>query len=224
MLNFGFRRRAALRPLTLLGAAACVAGVASATAAFETEAAAPPAPAAATSSLAAEAPAVAELERQFWLCDHASTRSMLGFAEAVPCSRVTEELRRQRFGNDFHAMLAWWRERKATEHAALDAAAAAAAPRVPAASPAPAAPARSAPNALAAKPLDGATADELKAAYLHCDRLARTEEFDGAAAAACSVVYEALKARVFGGDTERVIAWMQQQRAAAGDARRSGGR
>lgn len=84
------------------------------------------------------------------------------------------------------------------------------------------APARLAPNPLT-QPLGGATAEELKAAYRHCDGLAQTEDFDDAAAAACSVVYEELKARVFRGDTERVIAWMQQQRE-ANDAGRTAGR
>jgi hypothetical protein len=68
-----------------------------------------------------------------------------------------------------------------------------------------------------AGPLDGATPAQLKAAYLHCDRLASTERFDAAAAHACSIVYEALKARVFGGSTDRFIAWMKQAQAALAD-------
>ncbi|MCW5634904.1 MAG: hypothetical protein KIT17_16335 [Rubrivivax sp.] len=157
----------------------------------------------------------AELERGFWQCDHAASRTMLDMETAARCSRVTDELRRQRFDGDFHAFLAWWQERKAAEHAALDAAAAS----TSAAGPPPAArPARAEPPARAANPgqtLDGATPEQLKAAFLHCDRLATTEQFDADAAAACSVVYEALKARVFDGSTERLITWMRQQPAAA---------
>lgn len=67
--------------------------------------------------------------------------------------------------------------------------------------------------------LGGASHEELKAAFLHCDRLATTEYFDGNAAASCSIVYEALKARVFGGDFERLMAWWRtQQRSAKGSA------
>jgi hypothetical protein len=190
----------------------------------------------------------AELERAFWVCDHAATQVMLDFEPALRCSHVTEDLRRLRFGGDFAAMLAWWREHKAARHAALQAAdaaraaqgaaaagepmpaAAAGAARAlrmlprqsavasqPAATPtarrAPAAPAASSPQAEARgpAPLHDATPEQLKAAYLHCDRLASTERFDGSAAAACSMVYEALKARVFGGDFERLLAWSRRQ-------------
>ncbi|MCW5634613.1 MAG: hypothetical protein KIT17_14865 [Rubrivivax sp.] len=154
----------------------------------------------------------AELQRQFWRCDHAATRALLDLETAARCSRVTEALRQRRFGDDFPAFLAWWRANKAAEHAALDTGAAATAAARPA--PGPAAP--------PARPLDDATPEQLKAAYLHCDRLATTEDFDPAAAMACSIVYEALKARVFGGSTERVIAWMKQQQATLADRTRPG--
>jgi hypothetical protein len=176
------------------------------------------APAAFGAGAAAAGTGTAELERGFWQCDHAASRTMLDMETAARCSRVTEELRRRRFDGDFQALLAWWHRHKAAEHAALDAAASMGAagttsPAAPAARPV-----RSQPPARTASPgeaLDGATPEQLKAAFLHCDRLATTEHFDAAAAAACSVVYEALKARVFDGSTERVIAWMRQQPGAA---------
>lgn len=157
----------------------------------------------------------AELARRFWLCDHAATRGLLDLETAMRCSRATDGLLALRFGGDFAAMLAWWRERKAAEHAAVDAAILAEARQR-------AAPPTSAPPTTAARALgslDAATADELKAAYLYCDRLARTERFDATASEACSIVYEALKARVFGGSTDRVIAWMRKQHAAAAGSR-----
>ena len=61
----------------------------------------------------------AEVQRQFWRCDHADTRVLLDFETAARCSRVTEEFRKLRFGDDHHAFLAWKRAHKAAEHAAL---------------------------------------------------------------------------------------------------------
>ena len=60
-------------------------------------------------------------ERTFWHCDRAATRQVLDLATAAACSQATEELKKTRFGGDFDAMLAWWRQHKAAEHAALDA-------------------------------------------------------------------------------------------------------
>lgn len=59
------------------------------------------------------------LERAFWRCDHAATQGLLDSAAAMDCSVVFETLKAQRFGGDFGAMLAWWRERKDGEHLAL---------------------------------------------------------------------------------------------------------
>lgn len=216
------------RPLRSCIAVATAAAVATLTMAL----AGAPASVAANEAAAPVMARVTELERQFWLCDHAATRTMFDFASAARCSAATEELRKLRFGGDFQAMLAWWRERKAAEHAALDAAPASdgtapAAPVQGAAAPRKAAPARgaeptrgpaptrgAAPAPVPPRPLDSATPEQLKAAYLHCDRLATTEHFDRSTVVVCSIVYETLKARVFGGSTERLIAWRQQQQAA----------
>lgn len=67
----------------------------------------------------------------------------------------------------------------------------------------------------AAAALDRATPAQLKAAYLECDRLASSEMVDSATADHCSSVYEALKARVFGGDFQRLLAWWAVQPRAA---------
>jgi hypothetical protein len=58
------------------------------------------------------------------------------------------------------------------------------------------------------------TLDKLKSAYLDCDRRATTAFLDAGDAANCSLVYEELKQRVFGGDFEHLLAWWQSQRGA----------
>lgn len=67
---------------------------------------------------------------------------------------------------------------------------------------APAAPERSLPRA---------TPEQLKSAFLQCDRMSRTTVLDFGTAAQCSVVYEALKQRVFAGDFERLNAWWREE-------------
>ena len=85
--------------------------------------------AAATPTLAqtaAQADGLDRLERAFWRCDHAITHGLLVGASAIECSVVYEALKARRFDGDFTALLAWWREHKQAQHAALDRAAAAA--------------------------------------------------------------------------------------------------
>lgn len=67
-------------------------------------------------------------------------------------------------------------------------------------------------------------AEDLKKSFLACDRSARDGLLDGGEAAACSMVYEELKERVFGGDFQALLAWWKTQTrqapmraAAAGD-------
>ena len=62
------------------------------------------------------------LERAFWRCDHAATQGVLDSATAADCSTATEALKARRFGGNFSAMLAWWRERKDDEYRSLAAA------------------------------------------------------------------------------------------------------
>lgn len=66
--------------------------------------------------------AYSSLEKAFWACDHAATRGPFDTGEAMACSVVIENLKRNRFGGDFEAMLGWWQRNKDAEHRALDAA------------------------------------------------------------------------------------------------------
>jgi hypothetical protein len=56
-----------------------------------------------------------------------------------------------------------------------------------------------------------ASPEQLKAAYLQCDRLVRSAPLDSGTAATCSVIYETLKQRVFDGDFHRLLAWSRTQ-------------
>jgi hypothetical protein len=58
------------------------------------------------------------------------------------------------------------------------------------------------------------SADQLKSAYLECERTAATGLVDTGSAASCSAIYEALKERVFGGEFQRLLAWWNAQQAA----------
>ena len=53
--------------------------------------------------------------------------------------------------------------------------------------------------------------DDLKRSYLACHRASMRLALDSGEAMHCSVVYEALKHRAFGGDFERVLAWSHKQ-------------
>lgn len=63
-----------------------------------------------------------ELERAFWICDHAATTRGVDGSTAITCSVITEDLQARKFNGDFSAMLAWWRQHKAAEHQAREAA------------------------------------------------------------------------------------------------------
>lgn len=56
------------------------------------------------------------LEAAFWFCDYvAATRGV----EATPiamCSAAYDELKSVKFGDDFGALLDWWRQNKTVEH------------------------------------------------------------------------------------------------------------
>lgn len=51
--------------------------------------------------------------------------------------------------------------------------------------------------------------DELKSLYLMCDRAAVGGQLSSAAIMQCSVVYEELKRRAFGGDFGKMLAWSE---------------
>jgi hypothetical protein len=53
--------------------------------------------------------------------------------------------------------------------------------------------------------------EDLKRAYLLCERMATLERLNHEAIMSCSVVYEQLKQRAFGGDFEKMLAWSKAQ-------------
>ncbi|MCM2251258.1 MAG: hypothetical protein NDJ19_02745 [Ramlibacter sp.] len=65
--------------------------------------------------------------------------------------------------------------------------------------------------------LKDASHDELKSAFLVCDGAATRGQLDSVTVQQCSTIYEQLKAQVFDGDFERLLAWWRLRPAA--DAR-----
>jgi hypothetical protein len=63
---------------------------------------------------------LAELEKTFWLCDHAATRRGVDPELGMMCVGATEELKREKFGGDAEKMLAWWQRNKVAQHRKLD--------------------------------------------------------------------------------------------------------
>ncbi len=63
---------------------------------------------------------IAELEKAFWVCDHAGTTQGVDMHLAATCASITDELKRVKFGQDFEKLVDWWRLNKAAEHRALD--------------------------------------------------------------------------------------------------------
>ena len=61
-----------------------------------------------------------ELEKTFWMCDHAATKAMVDVNQAVVCGAITDELRREKFDGNFEKLLIWWRLNRAAEHQKLD--------------------------------------------------------------------------------------------------------
>ena len=61
-----------------------------------------------------------DLEKTFWMCDHAAAKGMIDVNQAAVCGAVTDELRREKFDGDFEKLLAWWRLNKVVEHQKLD--------------------------------------------------------------------------------------------------------
>jgi hypothetical protein len=137
-------------------------------------------------------------------CDLRPTANQEQTLTTAFCAFAADELRRRAFDGDHERLLAWWRDERARleedaapapEQPATDMESPAAMPVVaPAATP----------------PLSRAAPEQLKSAYLQCERLALTTPLDFGTAAQCSVVYEALKQRVFAGDFERLHAWWRQ--------------
>lgn len=72
----------------------------------------------------------------------------------------------------------------------------------------------SAPDTSATDPLQRASVDALKAVYLECNRETLAGHLDRGALMGCSMVYEALKRKAFGGDFLELLAWSRAQDAA----------
>lgn len=61
-----------------------------------------------------------DLERLFWLCDHAAATRMIDANERLACDAVTAQLKAEKFGGDFDQLLNWWRTNKVVQHRKLD--------------------------------------------------------------------------------------------------------
>ena len=60
-----------------------------------------------------------------------------------------------------------------------------------------------------------ASVDALKREYLACDRSAMSGRLSSGGIMHCSMVYEELKRRAFGGDFDRLLAWSNSQQPAS---------
>jgi|RhiMethySRZTD1v2_1073278.scaffolds.fasta_scaffold668180_2 hypothetical protein len=64
---------------------------------------------------------IERLEQAFWACDYTATTRGIFATSIEHCTAVTDGLKNAKFGGDFHALLAWWRENKPAEHGRLKA-------------------------------------------------------------------------------------------------------
>lgn len=81
----------------------------------------------------------------------------------------------------------------------------------------PALSAAAAPRAVAGEvEVEALSIAELKRVYLACDQAAADGRLTSAGVMQCSVVYEHLKRRAFGGDFERLRVWSRAQSRTAG--------
>ena len=62
---------------------------------------------------------LAQLERVFWVCDHAAATDGVDGPTGMACANATEELKQRRFDGNFSAMLRWWEGNKAAMYQAL---------------------------------------------------------------------------------------------------------
>jgi len=183
--------------------------VAASLAAWSTAAWAQPEPA------LAEVP-LARLQSMVLACDLKAPARAPATAATAFCTAAADELRRRAFGGSRERLLAWWQALRTGQPGAPAAAPSTRRPGTPAAAGRPAASAASStPVNATSMRLQDATPAQLKAAYLQCNRLAETTLLDFGTAATCSMVYEALKERVFGGDFQRLLRWSREQRAGA---------
>lgn len=165
----------------------------------------------------AEVPS-ARLQAMVLACDLKAPQRQAA-ATAAFCEAAADTLQRRLFGGDRERLLAWWRAARAAPRGDSASAPAARAPGRSGASGAGRPPSTAMPASMRLPELAPA---QLKAAYLQCNQLAETSLLDFGTAAGCSMVYEALKERVFGGDFHRLLAWSREQRPAGGADQPSG--
>jgi hypothetical protein len=65
--------------------------------------------------------------------------------------------------------------------------------------------------------------DELKRAYLECDRVATVAVLVPSAAATCSIVAETLQSRGFDGSFDRLLAWWRAEKSLANTSQKTPG-
>ncbi len=65
---------------------------------------------------------IAELEKQFWICDYIGTTRGIEGPHGVACGANYEELKQTKFGGDFEKLVTWWRLNKIAQHQALESA------------------------------------------------------------------------------------------------------
>ena len=63
----------------------------------------------------------ADLEKAFWICDHAATTNGVDGGTAIACGAIYEDLKMSKFKGDFDLMLTWWRKNRRPRHQALTA-------------------------------------------------------------------------------------------------------
>ena len=62
---------------------------------------------------------VADLEQAFWVCDYTATEKGVNATPIDICSKVTEDLKNEKFHGDFEDLTDWWRQNKVAAHQSL---------------------------------------------------------------------------------------------------------
>ena len=65
---------------------------------------------------------IAELEKEFWICDYIGTTRGVEGPHAVTCGANFEGLKQTKFGGEFEKLVTWWRLNKIAQHQALESA------------------------------------------------------------------------------------------------------
>lgn len=62
---------------------------------------------------------IADLEKAFWICDYTATEKGVNATPVDICSKVTEDLKNEKFNGDFEDLTDWWRQNKLAVHQSL---------------------------------------------------------------------------------------------------------